>query len=79
MERLRQKQPRLKLDPGTYQALKNEVLERDGWRCQNCGSPINLQVHHLKSRGQLGHDALQNLITLCVDCHHQRHAMCRCK
>jgi hypothetical protein len=28
-------------------ALGNRVRERDGHRCRNCGSPENLQVHHM--------------------------------
>jgi 5-methylcytosine-specific restriction endonuclease McrA len=75
MERLRQKQPRLKLDPEKYETLKNEVLERDGWRCQDCGSAKMLEVHHVKPRSKLGHDASDNLITLCVDCHGRRHGI----
>jgi 5-methylcytosine-specific restriction endonuclease McrA len=77
MERLRQKQPRLKLDPKEYTIVRKCVLERDGWRCQVCGSMKNLEVHHMKRRSQLGGDVMPNLITLCVDCHgksHGRHA-----
>ena len=48
--RLRQKQPRVKLDITEYAIVRRQVLERDGWRCQECGSAINLQVHHLKPR-----------------------------
>ena len=39
MEGLRQKRPRLVLDPAEYNRLKNRILERDGWTCQCCGSP----------------------------------------
>jgi 5-methylcytosine-specific restriction endonuclease McrA len=74
MDRLRQKQPRLKLDLEKYEALKSEVLERDGWRCQDCGSATMLEVHHVQPRSKLGHDTSDNLITLCVDCHGRRHA-----
>jgi 5-methylcytosine-specific restriction endonuclease McrA len=73
MKRLRQKQPRLKLDPEAYKALRNQVLERDGWRCQNCGSSKDLHVHHVKARSKLGHDESRNLITLCVVCHRRQH------
>jgi 5-methylcytosine-specific restriction endonuclease McrA len=72
-QRLLQKQPRLRLDPAQYKALKNQVLERDGWRCQDCGSVQMLEVHHVNPRSKLGHDASENLITLCVDCHRRRH------
>jgi 5-methylcytosine-specific restriction endonuclease McrA len=70
---LRQKQPRIKLEREEYMFARNLVLERDGWRCQECGSVKNLQVHHLKARSQLGGDTMQNLITLCVSCHAKVH------
>ena len=70
---LRQKQPRLKLDPKEYAIIRKRVLERDGWRCQECGSMKNLQVHHMKRRSQLGGDMMANLITLCASCHGKCH------
>src|SRR6266851_8067027 len=73
--RLRQKQPRLKLDPEEYTTVRRRVLERDGWRCQECGSMEILQVHHMKPRSRLGDDVLYNLITLCVDCHRKSHGV----
>ena len=68
-----QKQPRLRLKPEDYDVLRNEVLKRDGWRCQDCGAMKDLQVHHIKRRSQLGGDVAQNLITLCASCHGKRH------
>jgi 5-methylcytosine-specific restriction endonuclease McrA len=73
MDRLHPKKPRLRLDAENYSELRNQVLARDGWRCQSCGSARNLQVHHLRARSKLGDDALQNLISLCADCHTQLH------
>jgi predicted restriction endonuclease len=73
MEKLRQKRPRLVLNPEGYDHLRARVLERDGWRCQCCGSSTNLQVHHLIHRSQLGADELDNLMTLCADCHRREH------
>jgi 5-methylcytosine-specific restriction endonuclease McrA len=70
---VRQKSPRIQLDSGTYALLKNQVLERDNWRCQDCGSRGNLQVHHLRPRSKLGADIMTNLITLCAICHGKRH------
>jgi 5-methylcytosine-specific restriction endonuclease McrA len=74
VSKLPHRRPRLKLGFEEYKALCNLVLERDGWRCQSCGSSKDLQVHHLKERSRLGDDELDNLITLCVDCHRIRHA-----
>jgi 5-methylcytosine-specific restriction endonuclease McrA len=71
--RLRQKQPRFKLNPEEYTVVRNKALARDGWRCQDCGTAQNLQVHHMKPRSQLGGDVTPNLITLCAACHGQRH------
>jgi RNA-directed DNA polymerase len=71
--RLRQKQPRLKLSPEDYVMIRNRVLARDDWRCQDCGVARDLQVHHLKPRSQLGRDVMHNLITLCASCHRERH------
>ena len=73
MGKLRQKQPRLMLERAEYNMLWNRVLDRDGWRCQSCGCLKNLQVHHLESRAKLGDDVLENLITLCADCHERQH------
>ncbi len=69
MSQIRPKQPRLRLYPELYEQLCREVLQRDGWRCQSCGSLKNLQVHHKGFRSQSGDDSEQNLITLCSDCH----------
>jgi 5-methylcytosine-specific restriction endonuclease McrA len=66
--RLRQKQPRVKLEPKEYTLIRKRVLERDGWRCRDCGSVNKLQVHHLKPRSGLGSDTMTNLITLCALC-----------
>ena len=70
---MRQKQPQFKLKREEYALLRKRVLERDGWRCQECSLMRDLQVHHMKSRSQLGGDVMQNLITLCVSCHRHAH------
>ena len=74
MNAIRLKSPRLPLDSESYRELHRQVLERDGWRCQFCGSMQNLQVHHLKFRSQSGGDVEQNLITLCAECHAGMHS-----
>jgi 5-methylcytosine-specific restriction endonuclease McrA len=67
------KSPRLRLDDNAYQQLRLQVLERDGWRCQVCGSMMNLEVHHAQFRSRQGQDSEDNLITLCVQCHKFSH------
>jgi 5-methylcytosine-specific restriction endonuclease McrA len=73
MSRPRQKRPRLRLQPEAYQELHEQVLARDGWRCQFCGSLAGVEVHHLEPRSRLGDDAEENLITLCPACHRNLH------
>jgi len=64
---------RIKLGRRVYGRLMRRVLERNGWRCQRCGSLENLQVHHEIKRGHQGNDALANLVTLCAYCHLAEH------
>ena len=82
MKPIRPKTPRIRLDPEAYARLCRQVLERDRWRCQRCGSQWNLQVHHLELRSQSGDDVEENLITLCNSCHrraHDRFRFLRCQ
>jgi len=67
------KRPRLRLDCDLYDQLRNQVLRRDGWKCQACGTMSNLEVHHKEFRSHSGHDSEQNLITLCAACHTRLH------
>src|SRR4029077_15912863 len=73
VNRILPKQPRVRLDPELYERLRQQVLSRDGWRCQCCGARSNLEVHHKDCRGQGGDDSEQNLITLCATCHGDMH------
>jgi 5-methylcytosine-specific restriction endonuclease McrA len=63
----------LRLDPLSYESLRQQVLRRDGWRCQSCGTMSNLEVHHKEFRSHSGHDTEENLITLCNACHSSIH------
>jgi 5-methylcytosine-specific restriction endonuclease McrA len=69
VSRVRPKGARLRLDPELYEQLRNQVLGRDGWRCQSCGSRSSLEVHHKEFRSHSGDDSEQNLVTLCALCH----------
>jgi ATP-dependent DNA helicase RecQ len=73
MSPIGQSLPRLRLDPTSYETLRQQVLRRDGWRCQSCGTMANLEVHHKEFRSQSGDDSEENLITLCTACHHETH------
>lgn len=52
---------------------RREALDRDGWRCRDCGRAGALQVHHIVPIEAGGTDDLDNLRSLCKDCHHKRH------
>ncbi|MBZ5652936.1 MAG: HNH endonuclease [Acidobacteriia bacterium] len=73
VNRIRPKTPRLRLDPKLYELLRKQVLRRDGWQCQVCGTRQDLQVHHKQLRSQQGSDEDLNLITLCAGCHEGLH------
>ena len=73
MNSIGQRKPRLRLNPDAYRKLHMNVLARDGWRCQSCGTSESLQVHHIRSRSALGDDNAENLTTLCADCHDHLH------
>jgi len=62
MTSIRAKTPRLTLDPENYRQLHRQILERDGWRCQLCGTMSNLEVHHREFRSHSGADSEDNLI-----------------
>ena len=65
--------PGLRLDPVSYERLRQQMLRRDGWRCQCCGAMSNLEVHHNQFRSHSGQDSEENLITLCATCHASVH------
>jgi 5-methylcytosine-specific restriction endonuclease McrA len=80
MKRVSGKKPRVRLDRENYGQLQRQVLERDGWHCQWCGSMRHLEVHHQVFRSQSGSDEEPNLITLCAPCHAMAHRKAsRCK
>ncbi len=61
------------LDPLSYESRGQQVLRRDGWRCQSCGTMSNLEVHHREFRSHSGGDSEENLITLCAARHARVH------
>jgi 5-methylcytosine-specific restriction endonuclease McrA len=69
MKGTRSSASRSRMDPESYEKLRQEVLRRDSWRCQSCGAMSSLEIHHRKFRNQSGSDSEENLITLCAACH----------
>ena len=54
---------------------KRAAFERDGYKCQICGSQKNLCGHHVKERAkhpELAYE-IDNIITLCKSCHAKQH------
>jgi len=58
------KQAPIRLEDENYGELCKQILRRDGWRCQLCGSMTNLEIHHKRFRSRSGEDNEHNLITL---------------
>jgi len=58
-------------------AWRKAVFQRDNYTCQDCGdgSGGNLNAHHIKRRKEFPEIELMvwNGVTLCVDCHAERH------
>ena len=57
-----------------WQAVRLAVLERDGYRCTDCGKGGRLEIHHIKAVRSAPHLAFDpaNLSALCPACHTKR-------
>jgi transposase-like protein len=53
--------------------LRRSVFERDGHACRNCGSDENLYAHHIVPEAAGGGNFIDNLATLCGECHRAAH------
>lgn len=53
--------------------IRDQVLDRDGRQCKNCGAKRNLVVHHVVPITSRGTNDLGNLLTLCRQCHRAAH------
>ena len=57
-----------------WQRKRRRRLEMDGYRCQMCGSGMNLQVHHISYDNVRTDAEIDDLVTLCKACHEQVHS-----
>jgi len=59
------------LKSSQWQKKRSERLKIDKMRCQLCGRPMDLQVHHL-TYASIGHENVyRDLLTLCKYCHEE--------
>jgi hypothetical protein len=63
---------KLYLQTDLWKATRRKRIELDGFRCVQCGSPINLNVHHI-TYDRLGCEDMEDLVTLCEKCHERLH------
>lgn len=54
--------------------LRKAVFERDAYRCQHCGSHLDLCVDHIHPESKGGKATLENLQTLCRPCNTKKGA-----
>lgn len=56
-------------NPTHWDKIRKEALDRDQHKCQTCYSESDLEVHH-RTYKRFGKEELEDLITLCKDCHY---------
>lgn len=71
----RQKIYRQYLATDHWKNLRAEALHRDGEKCCRCGSGARIQVHHLCYRGRYEYSLLEDLETICRECHRKEHGL----
>jgi len=55
----------------SYRNFRIEVFKKDNYKCQNCGSKKQLEIHHIKSVNKYPQlsKSIPNGLTLCKKCH----------
>ena len=61
-----------KLHRSFWEMRKRQVFERDMWRCRKCASVLQLQCDHVVNRSSGGTHDMENLQTLCSNCHYAK-------
>lgn len=67
---------RANITPKEWDELREFILERDNFTCQDCGFfslTIGMAVHHKQQLIHGGDNKPENLITLCNKCHRKKH------
>ncbi|MGG7079669.1 HNH endonuclease [Clostridium sardiniense] len=55
-----------------WERTRDRALKRAGYRCEECGSNKNLNVHH-KTYDNIWNERDEDLEVLCQPCHYRRH------
>jgi 5-methylcytosine-specific restriction endonuclease McrA len=64
------------LNSSEWKEKRAERLAIDSWHCSNCDkheSEVTLQVHHLTYKNVGDENVVDDLVTLCIDCHQKQH------
>lgn len=59
-----------------FDGVKEDILKRDDYKCQLCGTTEKLVVHHIDGNNHTSNKAnnsISNLITFCSSCHNKLH------
>lgn len=57
-----------------YKAFRQEVYERDGYRCVYCNATQGLTLDHLVPQSRGGIHEVSNLVTACRSCNSKKNA-----
>lgn len=53
--------------------IAQKVFMRDKYQCRHCKFTDGLHPHHVIFKSQQGEDVLNNLLTMCYQCHRAIH------
>jgi 5-methylcytosine-specific restriction endonuclease McrA len=51
---------------------RKNIMRRDGFRCQYCGSRDRLTIDHVLPKSRGGRDVWENLVSACVPCNNRK-------
>lgn len=70
---LKGREPSPKYYGADWNIQRTSCLQRDGYKCDGCHSTENLEVHHWEPYRFSFDNSLDNLVTLCRECHIEQH------
>ena len=60
--------------PENWDEIRKGVYRKDNYSCQRCGiRNVRLHAHHLIPLSEGGSDEIENLVSLCENCHKDMH------